>query len=458
MLGFSFMATLLITLFFLVNNYNTEISTIHKSMLETFDTKQAALASSLWNLDSEMTLVQLEGIIRSPSINLAEILIGDKSVYRAGEAPESQVLMKEFPLTHQIEGGSVYPMGTLRLKTGLNHVVSHILNNLWSTLIWQLFEKGLMVLVVYILLSKVVVSKIKHFSDYFETLDEHSLHHPLDLKTPPGSKKNELDLVAEKVNTMRENLLDSFEARIAAQQKLQENSQVIHRQMVQLESQNAELERFTYTVSHDLKSPLITIQGFAQYLFDDMRNNNLERAELDLVKIKGAVEKMNHLLKDLLELSRVGKVVSELQEFEMKIPLQEALELLEISLKTEKVKINITDMNHLVVADKLRIREVWQNLIENALKYRLKDRELKLEIGSRIVSGKTAFYIKDNGIGIEKEYLDKIFGLFEKLNKDTQGTGIGLALVKRIIYLHGGQLWAESPGSGQGSTFFFTLN
>lgn len=224
----------------------------------------------------------------------------------------------------------------------------------------------------------------------------------------------------------------------------------------ELEAKNAELERFTYTVSHDLKSPLITINGYLGFLEKDAQAGDMEKLNHDVRRIKEAVEKMQVLLSDLLELSRVGRLINPPEEVDFAVITQEAMRLVEISLQEKNIKVSIQPNMPKVYVDKKRIIEVMQNLLENAAKFIGNPAIPQVEVGVKTDNDKNIFFVKDNGIGIAPQYHERIFGLFDKLSADTEGTGIGLALVKRIVETHGGNIWVESD-LGKGATFYFTL-
>lgn len=225
----------------------------------------------------------------------------------------------------------------------------------------------------------------------------------------------------------------------------------------QLEAKNAELERFTYTVSHDLKSPLVTIRGFVGLLERDIRHGRSERIERDLKKIDGAAETMGQLLDEVLELSRIGRVTNPPMKVSLGELAEQAAELVGARLDERGVALEVDPDLPVVVGDRPRLLEVFQNLFENAVKFMGEQPSPRIEVGMREAESPQVFYVRDNGQGIAPRYLERIFGLFERLDHGVEGTGIGLALVKRIIEVHGGRIWVESAGVGQGSTFCFTL-
>jgi len=226
----------------------------------------------------------------------------------------------------------------------------------------------------------------------------------------------------------------------------------------ELEAQNEELERFTYTVSHDLRSPLVTIRGFLGYLKQDAESGDMLRFDKDMTRIANAVDKMQTLLNELLELSRIGRITNSPEDVSFRDILQETVDLLSGPLEVGNIRLSITGKFPVVHVDRLRIAEVIQNLLSNAIKFMGDQPRPTIEIGTQGMDtdGKPIFYVRDNGIGIESKFHDRIFGLFNRLDPTVEGTGIGLTLVKRIIENHGGHIWVESE-LGRGATFLFTL-
>ena len=244
-------------------------------------------------------------------------------------------------------------------------------------------------------------------------------------------------------------LLGGFAIDITDQLKAQE----------ELHKKNEELMRFTYTVSHDLKSPLVTILSFLGYLEKDIQSRNDERIRSDIGFIRNAADKMGGLLQDLLEFSRIGRKMSVYETVPMKDLISEALKLVAGRIEEKKAQICVEAGDIILYGEKRRLIEVFQNLLDNALKFADNTRLPFITIGVKEESsGAKVIFIRDNGIGIDPRYHSQLFNLFEKLDPKTEGTGMGLALVKRIVEVHGGKIWLESEGTDKGTTFYFTLS
>jgi len=224
-----------------------------------------------------------------------------------------------------------------------------------------------------------------------------------------------------------------------------------------LETKNAELERFTYTVSHDLKSPLITIRGFLGMIQRDLADRVGPETLHHFGRISNAAEKMQQLLDELLKLSRVSSMHHPSTRISLQAAAADARELVSGQSSELDIEIEISSDLPDVVGDRPRLVQLLQNLFDNAIKYMGDQPKPRVVLGCEVRNDGPVFYVQDNGIGIAPKYLAKIFDLFDKLDPASSGTGVGLALVRRIIELHDGKVWAESAGEGQGSTFFFTI-
>ncbi len=185
-----------------------------------------------------------------------------------------------------------------------------------------------------------------------------------------------------------------------------------------------------------------------------------KRLEHDLERLDVAADKMRSLLEDLLQLSRVGRQVNTLGPVAMNQLASEAVSLLAGEIAERGVEVEVRPGMPQVVGDSNRLVQVLQNLIQNAVKYMGSQPSPRVTVGVRLAGedgAEPVFFVRDNGLGIEPAERDKVFGLFERLDKTGEGTGVGLALVKRIVEVHGGRIWVESEGRFRGSTFCFTL-
>ena len=244
------------------------------------------------------------------------------------------------------------------------------------------------------------------------------------------------------------------------------------RLLAELEAKNRELESFVYTVSHDLKAPLVSMSGFSSALKKEYENQLAEKGKHYLERIQANVAQMDSLIANLLELSRIGQVAEPTEGIDVAALLREIRDALAIRLREAGAKLVVQEPLPTVRADRIRIRQVFVNLIDNAVKFKSAERALRIEVGCRQQSGFHRFHVTDNGIGIPHKYQDQIFAPFQKLHSEIEGVGIGLALVKKIVEHHGGRVWLESPSAkfisseaegigtgneGAGATFYFTL-
>ena len=225
----------------------------------------------------------------------------------------------------------------------------------------------------------------------------------------------------------------------------------------QLKESNTELESFCYSISHDLRAPLRHIVGFINLL---IKNNSAvldETGTRYLNIISESSVEMGSMIDALLNFSRLGRTAISWTKFSSRELVNTALETFQDELTGRKVEILISELPD-ANGDKFLIYQVWINLISNALKYSKKKDLAIIEIGGEIVNNETIFQIKDNGVGFDMKYADKLFGVFQRLHKarDFEGIGIGLANINRIVTKHGGRCWAESEVD-KGATFFFSL-
>jgi len=225
----------------------------------------------------------------------------------------------------------------------------------------------------------------------------------------------------------------------------------------EVEAKNVEMERFTHAVSHDLRSPLMTITGFLGILEQDLATGDHDRVRDDVRKIKTAAARMEQLTDELATLAHIGRVVASPEEVGLEALAREAVEVVEGRIAERGVTVEIAADLPVVVGDRPRLLQLLQNLVENAVKFMGDQPEPRIEIAARRDGDQTVCCVRDNGTGIDPGDHEKVFGLFERLDPKSEGTGTGLALVRRIVEVHGGRVWVESEGTGKGCTFCFVL-
>jgi light-regulated signal transduction histidine kinase (bacteriophytochrome) len=224
-----------------------------------------------------------------------------------------------------------------------------------------------------------------------------------------------------------------------------------------LQAANRELETFSYSVSHDLRAPLRTISAFTQALADDLKFQLDDKSRDHLRRVLAAAARMNDLIDALLELSQINR--AQLGRHHVDVSALATSVLDELKRRDVSRKIVGRVMTGLVVdADARLLRILFENLIGNAIKFTAKLPAAQIDIGSEIIEGEVAYFVRDNGAGFDMEYAERLFVPFQRLHGEREfaGTGIGLATARRIVERHGGRIWASSA-PGQGATFYFTL-
>ncbi|WP_333820535.1 sensor histidine kinase, partial [Ohtaekwangia sp.] len=259
-----------------------------------------------------------------------------------------------------------------------------------------------------------------------------------------------------KIQLQKKELLEKNMSLQKAEERIKVLNDDLSRNLLQLKEVNKELESFTYSVSHDLRAPLRALLGFSNML-GEQYGDTLDAEALRLLGvIQKNATKMESLINDLLQFSKMGRKEIIRTPINTEWLVKNTIEEITDSMQ-HKADIKIGTLLP-IQADASLLTQVWVNLISNALKYSAKKESPEVEIGSYRDQNDIVYFVKDNGAGFNMQYADKLFGVFQRLHspKEFEGTGVGLAIVQRIIAKHGGRVWAESKVN-EGATFYFTL-
>jgi signal transduction histidine kinase len=239
--------------------------------------------------------------------------------------------------------------------------------------------------------------------------------------------------------------------------RLKEREEAVDRVVEELARSNRELEAFSYSVSHDLRAPLRAIDGFSEALAEDYGDRLDQEGHRLLTIIRKNTQRMGQLIDELLGYSRLGRKALDMTEIDMERLAREVINELKAADPTLQPEFKIDPLPK-AFGDRVLIRQVLANLLANAVKFSQPKREIRIEIGGRNDNHENLYYIRDNGVGFDMRYVDKLFGVFQRLHGHDQfeGTGVGLAIVQRIVQRHGGSVRAEGKVN-EGATFYFTL-
>ncbi len=239
---------------------------------------------------------------------------------------------------------------------------------------------------------------------------------------------------------------------------VEERTAEVRRYIARLEVANKELETFAYAVSHDLHAPLRVIDGFSQALLEDYSTKLDEDGKEYLSRVRAAAQRMGELIDDLLRLSCISRTELRRETIDLSSLVEEITDELDRSEPGRKVEI-VIEKGLTGTGDRALTRAALENLLGNTWKFTRKKDKARIEFGMTGHDGDTAYFVRDNGVGFNMEYANKLFGPFQRLHgsDEFEGTGIGLATVQRIIRRHGGRVWAEARVN-EGATFYFTLS
>ncbi|MGE5439042.1 MAG: ATP-binding protein, partial [Bacteroidota bacterium] len=402
---------------------------------------------------------------------LNEVEIDPQAVIESGVRYASEFLEDPAGIRLISDDGSFTPYSSVYHSDGevlrvLKELASGVEQYAEEGIIGQVIRRGSSILVGDI--NQRINSKVKagtEFRSYIEKLEAGSLLAvPLKVdrkvygvlvllrkRVSPGFSTEDVDFVEEIAGRIAQRIAN---ARLY-NEKLQE-IEIRRRTEEMLKRSNSDLEQFAYVASHDLQEPIRMIRSYVQLLEKRYRDRLDKKAEDYMGFISDGALRMQQLVSDLLQYSRITTKAQVFESVDCSLVLADVLTDLKIRIAEENALVEFKDLP-VVTGEKTQIRQLFQNLIQNALKFKGEKRP-EVHIGAERVGSYWQFYVSDNGIGIEKEFFERIFIIFQRLHEREKypGTGIGLAMCKKIVERHSGKIWVESE-PGHGTTFYFTL-
>ena len=471
----SSLIALLITAAQLYLEFQRDVGYIHERFTQIEEAYLPSIVQNVWVVDPARLHTLLEGINRLPDFEFAEVRVDGRPFASSGTRPSSEQLTRSFPLTYEYRG-RVLDIGQLEVGASLDGPLRRTWQRLWFVLLLNALKTALVAALIFLLVRRMINQPLERITGQARRIAAGDLAQPLSLPvTRLSVADDEIHGLADHLEEMRQNLMQrhaSMEAmnrelEIAVQEReaallqirsLNEELEArVRRRTAQLEGANAELESFSYSVSHDLRAPLRAIEGFANILTEDYAPRLDDEGRRLLKVVSDNAARMGQLIGDILAFSRAGRHEMTIVAIDMGALVREVWQGLEPQRRDREVELHLAELPG-APGDIAALRQVWQNLLANALKFTRGRVPAVIEVTGEISATEVRYQIRDNGAGFDPAYAAKLFAPFQRLHNvsDFEGTGIGLSIVKRFVTLHGGRVWAEGRPDA-GACFGFAL-
>ncbi|MBI3093278.1 MAG: HAMP domain-containing protein [Rhodocyclales bacterium] len=478
----SSLIALLITAAQLYLEFERDVGYIHERFAEVEEAYLPSIVQNVWVVDPARLQTLLDGIGRLPDFEFAEVRVDGKSFASSGTRPVSAQLIRQFPLTYFYHGKTL-DIGRLEVGASLDGPLRRTWQRLWFVLLLNALKTALVAALIFLLVRRMITQPLESIAGQARRLAAGDLAQPLTLPvTRLSAGDDEIHSLAGNLDEMRQKLMQrqaSLEAmnrelEAAVQEREAALAQIrlahdeirslneelearVRQRTAQLEVANADLESFSYSVSHDLRAPLRAIDGFANILAEDYAPSLDDEGRRLLRVVGDNANKMSRLIGDILNFSRAGRQEMTMLPIDMNALVREVWQGLEQQRVDRQVDLRLADLPR-AYGDIAAIRQVWQNLLANALKFTRGRAPAVIEVGGEAVADEHLYRVRDNGVGFDPAQAAKIFLPFQRLHEagKFEGSGIGLAIVKRFIAMHGGRVWAEGKADA-GACFGFAL-
>lgn len=486
---FSVIATLISTGIGLYIEYRNDLKSIETRLDEIQETSVPGIANSLYDLDLPQVKLQLEGILKLPEINAAEVwekgaTSASINAIRVGQRATQDSISREYRLI-ATNRKNENPIGVLYVEATLSNIQQQLGVRLLNLLVTQGIQIFIVSLFILFVVERLITRHIGRLADFVDSFDIKMQYKPFQLQRKSLKKRDELDRMADSINRMCQQLQSSYheleevnlnlkrdiEMRLRAEAEVNHLNSVLEQRVRQrtadLEAVNKELSAFSYSVSHDLRAPLRRVDGFAQMLKEHYTATLGETGSRYIDRICAGITDLSEMIDSFMKLSHASRENLTVEAVDLTNIAESVIAELRGREPNREVNVQIT-AGLFVQGDPRLLRVVLRNLLENAWKYTKKSSDPTIIFD--YVTDQTApyYYVQDNGVGFNMMNMDRLFKPFSRLHSDAEfeGTGIGLATVRRIITRHGGRIWATSNSSetgnetkdaGRGATFCFTL-
>ncbi len=475
---FSSMVTLVLTAIELYIDFKLDVGAIEERLNEIERGYLDSLGSSLWNVDQQQLRLQLDGILRLPDMRAAEVRenvpgIARPLVVTAGQSRARAALVRERAITVNIRGVE-QTIGVFRVEASLEGVYQRLIDKTAVILVSQGVKTFIVSLFILFIVYRLVTRDLMDIANRLDTYQLQGSTAPLRIPCAPRHEDDELGRVVEALNTLFEGLHHAYRelgevnaelerdvaARLRAEQEVVRLNagleQRVRWRTAELEAANQELDSFVYSVSHDLRAPARRIEGFGRLLAEDQGQSLTEKGQHYVARIRAGAAEMGEMIESFLKLSRSTRCDVSLERVDLSVLAAKVVADLREREPDRKVAVDIQP-GLTTQGDRRLMAVVLENLIGNAWKYTRKAEAAAVAFGARPEGGQTIFFVKDNGAGFNAAHAERLFTPFVRLHRpeEFEGSGIGLATVRRIQARHGGRVWAESV-VGQGAIFHFT--